>query len=161
MARHEHGVQMQNNLREYLEYKGYTVFRFHDQQSGYSGSVNDGDFLAILQGVVYLIEVKCTTKPTLSFSALTQHQRNCQLATLGDRSKKNQVHGVVVFGYTDRGSKWIPAKEFFRIEREEKKSLRWEDHPEFNFECPAPKNNNAISKAIPSVIKPVQIKPQN
>jgi len=156
----DHGTQMQNYLKKYLEKKGYTVFRFHDQQSGYAGSVNDGDFLAVIKGEVYLIEVKCTTKDRLDFSALTQHQRNCQLDTLTPKSSENNVFGVVVFGYTDRGVKWIPAEELFRIEREEKKSLRWEDHPEFNIKCRTPKNN-AISKAVQSEIKPVCIKPQN
>jgi len=154
----DHGTEMQRLLRQYLEHSGHTVWRLHDQQSGYSGSVNPADFLTAFCGETYLVEVKCTKNSSLSFSALTQHQRESQRDTLSEKSKRNHVNGVVVFGYCNRGVKWIPAEDLFRIEREERKSLRWEDHPEFNIDCPAPRYTDT-PKIVAKEISPVNIIP--
>ena len=162
MAKNDHGTQMQQMLRQYLEVNSYTVWRLHDQQSGYAGSCNPGDFIVVKTGTTYLIEVKCTKNQSLSFSALTPYQRQCQLSTLSERDKRNNVVGVVVLGFCNRGVKWIPAEQFFWWEKHVKKSMRWEDPDTdaYNIPCPAPKYFE-FPKTIPTVVNPVTIIPNN
>lgn len=120
MAR-DRGKEFEDRFRkDWLEtFPESFLYRIPDQMSQYKGtSSNPCDFLAYMDGILYMIECKSHAGASMPFSEMPQHERLLEFGGI-----KGVRRGFILWLYEKDWIKYIPEETITQMKKDGEKSV--------------------------------------
>lgn len=100
-----------------------TVYRLHDDMSGFKGVKNPCDFLIYHRPILYAIECKATNKQSLPFTNITEYQWS-ELLKMGDVD--GVIAGVMCWYVNYDRTVFLPIEFLEMLKQNGAKSIRYD-----------------------------------
>lgn len=136
------GKQFENVIREsFLAVTNTSVYRLHDDMSGFYGASNVSDFIIYHYPYQYFIECKAVHGNTLSINSNDPKRKygnisNTQWEGMLELSKVNGVKAGVICWFVDHDiTVFIPIQALQEWREQGHKSVRFDDGLNTDLEC--------------------------